>query len=387
MTIAFVTTANPSDVGAWSGIPFFMRRSLATHAKLIDIGPLREKFELLMKVKQVAYSRVLKKNFLRHRSPHILKGYARQIERAVRLHRPDLILSPGTLPIAYLDTDIPIVFWTDATFASMLDFYPDFSDLAKETLEQGHSAEQAALDRCALAIYSSSWAAASACADYGADPAKVRTIPFGANLAHEPTGEDVAAAISKRSSDVCRLLFIGVDWRRKGGDIAQAVAAELNGLGMRTELSVVGCAPDGPTPDYVRPLGFISKTSETGMRTLADLISQSHFLIVPSRADCTPVVFNEAGAYGVPSISTNVGGIGSVIINDVNGYIFASDAPARQYTQYIFEQMASIDRYRAFAHSTHRDYRKRLNWRVTGRAAFDMMDNLLISRGLPLERC
>ena len=102
---------------------------------------------------------VFKKNYLRDREPLTLRSYAKQVERQLSRIKPDIVFSPGTKPIAYLRTDKPIIFWADATFDGMVDFYPEFTNLCDETMRNGRAMEQAALSNCRLAIYASEWAA------------------------------------------------------------------------------------------------------------------------------------------------------------------------------------------------------------------------------------
>ena len=59
---------------------------------------------------------------------------------------------------------------------------------------------------------------------------------------------------------------------------------------------------------------------------LAALIASSHFLLLPTLADCFGLVLCEANAFGVPSLANDVGGVGEVVKPDVNGCLFAADA-------------------------------------------------------------
>ena len=45
---------------------------------------------------------------------------------------------------------------------------------------------------------------------------------------------------------VCRLLFVGTDWGRKGGAIALQVLRRLQGLGVQARMTLVGAAPPEP---------------------------------------------------------------------------------------------------------------------------------------------
>ncbi len=65
--------------------------------------------------------------------------------------------------------------------------------------------------------------------------------------------------IDSKSRDICKLLFIGVDWERKGGDVALKVVELLNNMGVQTELHIVGCDPEGSMPTFVVRHGFIPK--------------------------------------------------------------------------------------------------------------------------------
>jgi hypothetical protein len=54
----------------------------------------------------------------------VLRSYAEQARRAIVGSEADIVFSPGTVPIAYLDVDQLIAFWTDATFRQHARFLP-----------------------------------------------------------------------------------------------------------------------------------------------------------------------------------------------------------------------------------------------------------------------
>lgn len=77
----------------------------------------------------------------------------------------DAILVPGILPIAYLETDLPIIVWTDCTFASLLDYYAAWTHLSPRTIRDGHEADRRGLNRARTLVFASQWAAESAILD------------------------------------------------------------------------------------------------------------------------------------------------------------------------------------------------------------------------------
>jgi glycosyltransferase involved in cell wall biosynthesis len=383
MNVAFVTPQDTAGLAAWSGIPHYMLRALrGAGLAVTTIDNLRPGGRLRARLKTVAYARLRGQTYRPDRDPATLRAYARQVDAALSAAArhgaaPDAILSTGTRPLAYLPPGAPAAIWTDATFAGMVDFYPSFSRLARETLRDGHRAERAALARCSLAIFASDWAARTAVEAYDVPAERVRVVPFGANLDETPSPEAVADIIRGRSREKLRLLFVGVDWFRKGGDVAAAVVEQLNRGGQRAELDVVGCVPPRPLPQWARVHGFVAKHEEAGRRLLDQLYRDCHFLILPSRAECWGIVIGEAGAYGMPVVAADVGGIPSAVREGENGRTFPPEAGADAYATYLAETFASAAGYEALATAAHRHYLARLNWPVAAARVAELLRDLV----------
>ena len=197
MRIAYVTTYDASDVRQWSGLGRYIAEALKQQQ--IDVryvGPLAEYADWPIRARRLYYKCVARKGYDRYREPKVLRSYADQVADSLRrLPDVDAIFSPGAVPITYLKTDKPIVFWADATYAGMVGFYPAWSNLCRRSMAKGNTMEQAALSNCRLAIYASDWAAATAKDHYNVDPAKVKVVPFGANIACDRTLDDVRAIV------------------------------------------------------------------------------------------------------------------------------------------------------------------------------------------------
>jgi hypothetical protein len=171
--VAYLTSYDARDVRNWSGTGFYVAKSLEQQGLSLEyLGPLKEKYSYFLRGKSAFYRIVTRKRRLRSHDAILLKDYARQAAAKLARSHADCVFSPGTLPIAYLECKPPIAFWSDATFAAMVDFYPAFSNLHPKTIAEGMAMEQSALDNTQLAIYSSDWAAHSAIKDYGASQQK-----------------------------------------------------------------------------------------------------------------------------------------------------------------------------------------------------------------------
>jgi len=202
--------------------------------------------------------------------------------------------------------------------------------------------------------------------NYDVDPDKVKVVPYGANLFAGLNEADIRRLVKNKDYGICKLLFVGVDWIRKGGEIALRTARLLNERGLRAELHIVGIDSSHKFPEFVKSHGFISRKTEAGKERLHQLFSEAHFLIQPSRAENFGVVFAEASSFGLPSLATEVGGIPSAIRDNRNGKLFRLDQGAESYAEYIMECLASRERYQALAISSFREYRQRLNWSTAG---------------------
>lgn len=45
-----------------------------------------------------------------------------------------------------------------------------------------------------------------------------------------------------------------------------------------------------------------------------------NFLLLPTIAECAGIVFAEASGYGIPSITYDTGGVGTYVIDGINGF-------------------------------------------------------------------
>lgn len=379
MNIAYVTYYNAKSKHAWSGTSFFIPKCLENASADVQyVGPLNNFISYFWKWKKVIYKNIFNKNYLIDFEPLLYSLYSWEAKNRINDKNINIVFSPGSQIIAQMQTDIPKVFWVDATFASMLNYYGNFNNLCSKTIRDGHRMEEKGLKEARLAIYSSDWAAQSAVKYYGADPEKIRIVPFGANISNELSQGDVEKSISKRSDKSCSLLFVGGDWERKGGEFAIEVARILIKQGIKTEIHIVGSSPyaDHEKPDFVTMHGFINKDSDHGMNKLKQIYANSHFLILPTKAEAYGIVFCEASSFGVPSISFSTGGIPTVIKDGKNGQLFPMDTQPFSVAEHIANMMTHYDAYKELAKNSRAEYERRLNWVVAGKTVYDLLTEI-----------
>jgi glycosyltransferase involved in cell wall biosynthesis len=334
------------------------------------VGPLKTSFALACKIKGRFVS-ARGWDYTPLGEPMVLKSYARQVERQLRGAKGRVILSLGKPHLAYLRTKLPILFFDDASVPAITKLYPSHRNFYPPTKQNLLAAEQQALEKCRFACYMSEWAAEAALETYGRKfESKIRVVPIGANIADPPVETEVEAAIKSRSTDQCNLLFVGMDWPRKGGPIAVAVAEELHKRGMRVRLDIMGCAPLVSASNFVKVHGFVPSQTEEGRSLIQQLYRESHFFILPSQAEAYGVAFVEANARALPCLGCKVGGVPTVVRDGENGWLFAPDAPPAAYADRIQATLHDPQAYTALCRSSYRAFQTRLSWKQFGESVY-----------------
>lgn len=379
MKIAFTTAFNAQDIRAWSGTPFYMAKAFESQAIHLDyIGSLERKITLPFKIKRTFKKLLGQKESLTY-NPVLLKHYAKQVADKLRELDTHIVFAPILDPLFYLECEQPIIFWTDALYANLLGFYPGSHNNTSSSILNTHALTEKCLARARLAIFSSEWAARCAIERYGADQKKIKVVPFGANIDNSFDFTEIKTIIHSRSRHIIKLLFLGKNWYRKGGDTVLNVAKALHAAGHAVELTIVGCVPPAHEilPTYVKCLGYISKHTTAGMTTIFDLLCDTHFLFVPSRAEAYGIVFCEANAFGVPCLTSCVGGIATVVKNNINGMAFSLDTLIPTYCAYITDLMHHYARYEELALSAFNEYKTRLNWNTATKTVKALMQEAI----------
>ena len=293
------------------------------------------------------------------------KMEAERIERVLKERGGhDVIFAPMAADlIAFLRTDKPIIYLSDATFRLMNGYYDPDDCLEGTDAEEREEIERRALGRADLVVLSSDWAARSVIDDYDVDPQKVRVFYAGPNLPSVPQYElsrpDLGGKI--------RLLMVGRDWRRKGGQIALDTIRELVNRGHGAHLTICGMVPPVEVDtENVSVVPFLDKAQKHDLNRLIGLYRDSHFLLFPSRAECHGLALNEANALGLPVLGSATGGIPDYIRPGVNGYLFPVDSGAKAYANKIASLVSDPAQYYKLRDTARHEYERRLNWRVWG---------------------
>ncbi|MFL6758755.1 glycosyltransferase family 4 protein [Sphingomonas sp.] len=373
LRIKFISSHDPLNVQAFSGTVFHMGTAL--QQAMPDIELIRAArpvwFERFEKIVQT-----LTKGKHNPASWRGLNRYfARRLAGRWRGQRVVAITVVISSLAGELATSVPVIHVSDATFDLMRNFYANVACLSDGAAAEAEEAERRCILKSVHNSFSSVWAARSAVSHYGAPEANVSAISWGCNIADVP-GDQVRGADPQRS--VCKLLFLGADWIRKGGDVASAAAEILQDRGVAVQLDLVGSKPPESLQrlPWIRNHGFLSKTDPKQVAQLNGLIRDADFLFLPTHQDCTPMVFAEANAYGTPAVTRDVGGVADVVRDGKNGIVLPRDAVAADFADAIEGAWRDTESYMLLRENARREYEDRLNWRSWAKAMHEVIHRL-----------
>jgi len=225
-------------------------------------------------------------------------------------------------------------------FGTLVQIDPRFGDyavLGDMTIPQAHRAGQFAVGglsereyREAVAVQArvlshashaftlTNWARQSMIEDYGMDPDRVTTVYMGTTLQSPP---DVPIVKKPR-----QILFVGIDWIRKGGPQLVEGFRLLRRRLPDAELVVVGCSPKIDCPG-VKVEGFLDPRDPVQRAKVARLYRESACFALMSDFEPLGNVLIEAYAMQLPVVAFDSGSRSEIVLNDRTGYLCGDREP------------------------------------------------------------
>lgn len=142
---------------------------------------------------------------------------------------------------------------------------------------------------------------------YGISPEKVTCVFAGTNVMVDDT------EIRHDRSAGQNILFVGIDWERKGGPDLVLAFQKLLAKHPQASLTIIGC----------NPLVDLPNTSILGrlpVEELSQYYLEADIFCLPTHLEPFGIAFIEALSYGLPIIATDIGAIPDFVIEGVNGF-------------------------------------------------------------------
>ncbi len=366
LQIAYLSINDPLDKRSWSGTTYYVAKTLQRNVGDVDLlGPVQVPALLDKMLRGIAkLTRILlRKEYLTQCSLLLAWHAARTLQKKLAQKEYDFIFAPAaSAALAFLKTKTPVIYMSDTTFKLISNYnYSEYKNIVPWSRWEGNFLEKRALRKSTLMLMSSQWAAQSVVDDYKIPVNRVYVAALGANMDTVPPRETI---YEKENNQQLSLLFLGVDWVRKGGDIAlDALTVLHNTYHIKAKLTVCGCQPpEGVSHPYMEVIPFLNKNVPEHEARFTELLATTHFLLLPTRADCSLLVGCEANAYGVPAITTETGGVPGIVHDGINGYCVPFAAGGWMYATLIAELFADKERYHELVTSSRQRFEDELNW-------------------------
>lgn len=374
MKIAIVTRYNSENVNNWSGIPYFITHEIRKMSDDVVLINVEEKAWILKLTKLI--EKLIKHLSVYNIDLSITSAYskfvAKEIQEKINKFKPQIIVGIAASPeLANIDFSVPFVHISDATYELLIDYYTQRTHVPRWLKREGNAIEQKILDKSSYAILPSQWAQASALKEYQTEPEKIKLIKMGANIAQIPN--ITSDYLAKKFEGQCSILFMGKDWKRKGGEILLDAFEILKNTNMDVRLNIVGCQPfRGEIPDGITVYPNIHKSDPEQFALYNRLFSEASFFVLPTRAEAYGLVFAEAAAFSTPVIAPKTGGIPSVVDDGKSGILLPLEAGGKEYAKLITDIWSDKTKLYEIGKYAHKKYCSELNW-DTWRGSFSAL--------------
>src|SRR6266511_3327520 len=238
---------------------------------------------------------------------------------AVRRGRPDAVVQAGVLFGPGRAPDRPYHLYVDHTRAIAERYEPAPGLPPALPPDPAWRAREERVYRGAATIFSmSEFAARSLVSDYGVDPARVRVVGAGPNVAPQSAAE---RGRHPRDGEAPVILFVGRNFAPKGGpDLVDAFRL-VRRAHPRAELWIVSQAAPSPLPEgatFVGPLG---------PDALAGLFSRASVFALPTLREAFGLAFLEAMAFGLPVVGSRIEAVPEIVVDGETGLLVPPRRP------------------------------------------------------------
>lgn len=363
MTIGYICESDPFvDRNSWSGTIYKIRESIEQAGFKVIWIPYNNSGKLARlseRLRWKLYDILGKKQILggTHFLPEVY-AYSRTIIKNSAFNECDVLFFPRGGQIGlFIKTDKPIIYYSDATAHVMVDYY--WKNCHSLSVKMACYLEKKASQKALINLRSSQWAINSVINDCKCPASHCVVLEFGANM----DSSDIIPVIPYESGQL-RILFSGVEWERKGGDIAVETVKILRKKGIDAVLHIVGIRN---LPHYcenysfISNHGFLNKKDPKDYQKYIEIYRNSHIMLLPTQAECSAIVYCEAAGFGLPSYTYATGGTENYVINGVNGHTLPPFQKADVFANYIIEDIEQ-KRMKSLHEGALKLYSEKLSW-------------------------
>lgn len=354
-----VGIVSPWDIGndrSWSGAIHPMVEEMQRHTEVVDLGRAPSTPTIVDRG-FAKLSGMLGRGYLVDHA--VLTSYvnSRAIERVVSSLQLDAVVSiAGSTYTLKIPEALPVVQIADATFSSLVDFYPSLSNLNWLSEKQGLIVDRLSARRSDHFMAASQWAASAIHSELAVPQRKITVAPFGPGPAAKYRNRYLMEAATH---DALRILFVSTNWIRKSGPEVLEIFSRYRSSSPSSQLIVVGDAPGAPL-EGVEYLGRLNPDEIARQYARADV------LIEATQANAAGMTLTDAAAFGLPVIARNVGGIPTIVQDCETGFLVSPSKDFVVESLKFLKHLQDKKLRQVLSLKSRRNFEENLSWSAWG---------------------
>jgi glycosyltransferase involved in cell wall biosynthesis len=332
------------------------------------VGPFEEEPSFFERIFSKFYRIVFKKRLIKY-FPSTIRESGKHVNQAIQKYDPDVIFSKYSAPMVHAKITKPFVYMCDSTIQWTKKYWPEFSKIGFKIMGKWEEKSLRESDRIVTFSHENADIIHN---HYHKDHQKIKVMPIPAYIPDFliPPKEKITKTFGKE----LQLLLVGKRYHLRGVDIAIDVCNLLNKNGIPAKLRIAGM--EGENLENVEFLGVYNKENLQELSAYYKCFETADLLIHPSRFHAAGIVISEAAAFGVPTITNNVGGLGTSVLHNLTGIVLPESSKPEAYTQAIIKLIHDQKRYNAYQTAARERFDKELNWEVAGQRLLEIIQEV-----------
>lgn len=317
--ILFVSSWAKDKKKTWSGTTWGVFDSLRHYSQVIDCNVTMSKVDkifnmLLGFVRKHSWTQ---QTILLYRRIFVRRYITENIsnEAAVFQFAEIVQEEPSLRTYIYLDNSVSYLLYVKYNLHHLFPFL-GVERLSDKEMEERHMSQMEYFQKCSGIFTMGRWLENDLVKRCGIPKEKVHCVGGGINI-------DIQT-ITPKNKTRNKILFVGRDFKRKGGYVTYDAFVKVKDVMHEVELYVAGPSID-PIPDHIEGYHFMGDCDKT---KLMDLYNECDIFCMPSYFEAYGLVFIEALSCGLPCIGRNCYEMPYFIEEGVTGELICDDDAA-----------------------------------------------------------
>ena len=373
-TIFLLTKFRTDRVSYWSGIPSYVKASLIPYFRVIELTP--SEWPIVSFSDRVFTWIRVKLGFRYRFQDSILIGLLSwpymyyKLKFQYRNQSNTIFALAVSSELLFVPGGYKKILFADATMSQLFE-YPEYQNVYSWSKFESRWTNKTAINQLNHMMVTSNWAKMKVLEETKLKEEKVTVAPFGLNIVDGYTVQMTQNRLKRRN---LTFLFPCTNWVRKGGNRVLEILEHLSTQSRwPVELVIYGNSPElSPQNDFkITKLGWINKSNPKQVMLLQSHLETSDFIILPTKADTTPLSVIEGMCYGLPIITAPIGAIHELLPNpEVR---FFDNTQREAVSSWILER-AKNEAYIISSKAIRHLYELNHSWKFWGRTAKNIID-------------